>query len=156
MRLHHTTSSQASTFLHRVDRTVFPPLSSQSKLLCKSVGTLNLLTTMPPLRLHHNTSSQASTVLHRVGLTTPIPSLVAGTIVQKCGLASTDRYYITAASPLYYAVSSITVLHKVGTATLSPDLQSSMEVLGLLAIKTHWLSSSTSISTSLRSFERGL
>ncbi|CAN7079288.1 hypothetical protein Bca4012_078262 [Brassica carinata] len=156
MRLHHTTPSQASTFLHRVDRTVFPPLSSQSKLLCKSVGTLNLLTTTSPLRLHHNASSQASTVLHRIGLTTPIPSLVAGTIVQKCGLASTDRYYITAASPLYYAVSSITVLHKVGTATLSPDLQSSTEVLGLLAIKTHWLISSTSILTSLRSFERGL
>ncbi|WZZ73649.1 hypothetical protein YC2023_085019 [Brassica napus] len=110
MRLHHTTPSQVSTFLHRVDRTVLPSLSSQSKLFCKSVGALNLLTTTPPLRLHHNTSSQASTVLHRVGLTTPIPSLVAGTIVQKCGLASTDRYYITAASPLYYTVSNITRL----------------------------------------------
>ncbi|CAN6820898.1 unnamed protein product, partial [Brassica oleracea] len=29
------------------------------------------------------------------------------TIVQECGLASTDRYYITAASPLHYAISSI-------------------------------------------------
>ena len=37
---------------------------------------------------------------------TPL-SLVAGSIVQECGFARFSRYYVTAASPLHYAVSSI-------------------------------------------------
>ncbi|KAF3542363.1 hypothetical protein DY000_02005043 [Brassica cretica] len=59
---------------------------------------------------------------------------------------------------LHYITPSqaLTVLHRVGTVTLSPELQSSTEVLGFLVIKTRWLGSSTSISTYLRSFERGL
>ena len=53
---------------------------------------------------------------------------------------------------LHYIMPSqaSTVLH---SATLSPELQSSTEVLRLLVIKTRWLGSSTSISTFLRSFE---
>ena len=40
-------------------------------------------------------------------LRSPAPFLVPGTIVQECGLARSDLYYVTAAPPLHYAVSSI-------------------------------------------------
>ncbi|CAN6878807.1 unnamed protein product, partial [Brassica oleracea] len=40
-------------------------------------------------------------------LRSPIPLFVAGTIVQECGLASSNRYYVIDASLLHYAVSSI-------------------------------------------------
>ncbi|WZY87060.1 hypothetical protein YC2023_033444 [Brassica napus] len=71
---------------------------------------------------------------------------------------SPDLLATTLPLRLYYTMPSqaSTVLHIVDTVTLSPDLLYSTEVHRLIALKTHWLGSSTSISTSLRFFERGL
>lgn len=87
-----------------------------ARLMCKSVDRqiflllLHCYVSITLRRLKHRLSSQ-------IRLYGPLtPSLIAGTIVQKCGLARSARYYVViAASPSHYAVSNINGLHRFGS-----------------------------------------
>ncbi|KAF3545620.1 hypothetical protein DY000_02008645 [Brassica cretica] len=206
--IYRTSPLCPAEILHCYDHLLDFSLSAESsfvKLSFKATTHLKIdfLATTSPLRFHHTTPSQASTVLHRIDTTVLPPLSLSSELLQECGPARSSRYYITAASPSQYAISSIdgfsqsrlydppplsssqellyksvdspdlisttsplrlhyimpsqasTVLHIVGTVSPSPELLSSTKVPGLLAIKTLWLGSSTSISIFLRFFERG-
>ncbi|KAF3600552.1 hypothetical protein F2Q69_00033503 [Brassica cretica] len=109
LRFHHTTPSQTSTVLHRVGSTILPSLFSPSLLWCKSVDMPDFLATTSTLCLHHTFT--LCRLKHRRFFTKsadpPIIFLVARTTMQECGLAKFDCYYVIAAIPSHYAVSSI-------------------------------------------------
>ena len=155
-RFQHTTPSQASTVLHKVNSTVLSPRLSLSQLMCKSVDTLDL-PTISPLRLYYSTPSQASTVLHIVGSTIFPPLSLPHELLCK-SVDSPDLFATMSLLRLQQTTPSqaSTVLHRFVSATLSPELLAYTEVHGLLALKTHLLGSSTSFLTYVRFFERGL
>ncbi|KAF2602729.1 hypothetical protein F2Q70_00025022 [Brassica cretica] len=82
-------------------------------------------------------------VLHKVSPTLP-PSLFTS---QKLLCKSVDSPDLLAFTLPLRPSQASTVLHRVISATLSLELLSSTEYPGILALKTHWLSSSMSIST---------
>lgn len=132
-------------------------LSLLPDLLCKNVDLSDLLATTSPLRFHNIMLSQASMVLHRVGPTVITPFL---SLQELLGKSVDSPNQLATASPLrlhHITPSQASmVLHGVSYATLSPGLLPVTEFPELLALKTHWLGSLTSILTSLCSFECGL